>query len=237
MFPPQSRFLAQALACCALSAVSLAQTPCLDWNEAFGGSTSVSDTIYAAAYLDVGEGPSLYVGGSFAFAGSDAALRVARWTGTHWSPLGSGLMGVVRSLVAFDDGSGLALYAGGDFLGQVAKWDGTSWSMVGGGFTVSGFGTANVRALAVFDEGSGPALFATGSFAAAGGVPCNGIARWDGSAWSALGSGLAGPAPQGIALGVFDDGTGAALYAGGDFTSAGGVAASCIARWNGAQWS
>jgi hypothetical protein len=36
---------------------------------------------------------------------------------------------------------------------------------------------------------------------------------------------------------VYDDGSGAALYAGGTFTSAGGVAASRVARWNGVSWS
>jgi hypothetical protein len=36
---------------------------------------------------------------------------------------------------------------------------------------------------------------------------------------------------------VFDDGGGPALYAGGYFGTAGGVAASRIARWDGASWS
>jgi hypothetical protein len=41
------------------------------------------------------------------------------------------------------------------------------------------------------------------------------------------------------ALAAFDDGGGAgpALYAGGTFTTAGGVAASYIARWDGTSWS
>ncbi len=38
-------------------------------------------------------------------------------------------------------------------------------------------------------------------------------------------------------MAVFDDGNGPALYAGGQFASAGGVAASNIARWDGEQWS
>ena len=51
----------------------------------------------------------------------------------------------------------------------------------------------------------------------------NGVARWDGSAWSAL----SGPSGTGVerlvyALAVFDDGSGPALYAGGYFTTAGG---------------
>src|SRR5260370_3140114 len=39
------------------------------------------------------------------------------------------------------------------------------------------------------------------------------------------------------ALTVFDDGTGPALYAGGEFTTAGDVVANRIAKWNGTQWS
>jgi hypothetical protein len=39
------------------------------------------------------------------------------------------------------------------------------------------------------------------------------------------------------ALGVYDDGAGPALYAGGNFTSAGGAAANYIARWDGSSWS
>ena len=39
------------------------------------------------------------------------------------------------------------------------------------------------------------------------------------------------------ALAVFDDGSGPALYAGGGFSSAGGVPANRIARWDGSRWS
>jgi hypothetical protein len=39
------------------------------------------------------------------------------------------------------------------------------------------------------------------------------------------------------ALTVFNDGGGPALYAGGSFTTAGGVAAISIAKWNGSSWS
>jgi hypothetical protein len=39
------------------------------------------------------------------------------------------------------------------------------------------------------------------------------------------------------ALTVFDGGSGSALYAGGNFTNAGGVAASSIAMWDGSSWA
>jgi len=87
----------------------------------------------------------------------------------------------------------------------------------------------DVRALAVFDDGSGPALYAGGSFTRAGGGAANGIARWDGSGWSALGSGV-GPSGRIVdALTVFDDGSGPALCVGGSFTLAGGATAFRIA--------
>jgi hypothetical protein len=70
----------------------------------------------------------------------------------------------------------------------------------------------------------------------------NGVAKWDGLSWSALGGGVSGSLgvfsfPIVEALAVFHDGGGAALYAGGSFTTAGGIPAANIARWNGTTWS
>jgi hypothetical protein len=72
---------------------------------------------------------------------------------------------------------------------------------------------------------------AGGEFTTAGGVAANRIARWNGSSWSALGSGMNGSV---TALTVLPNGD---LVAGGSFTSAGGVAANRIARWSGSNWS
>jgi hypothetical protein len=69
----------------------------------------------------------------------------------------------------------------------------------------------------------------------AGNVRANYIAKWDGTQWSPLGSGTNGPSVT--SLTVFDDGNGPALYAGGTFTTAGGVPANGIAKRNGSQWS
>ena len=59
----------------------------------------------------------------------------------------------------------------------------------------------------------------------AGGVTVNNIARWDGTNWSAIGSGVNGFV-NGIAV------SGNTLYAGGFFTSAGGSAANYAAMAN-----
>lgn len=153
-------------------------------------------------------------------------------------------------MVEFDDGSGPALYVGGTFVTAggvaatgIARWDGASWSAVGDGITlgVADF-TSGVYALEIFDDGSGPALYAAGKFAAAGGVTVDGVARWDGTSWAALGEVEAGGAPSPLtpfivrALEVFDDGTGPALYAGGVFTEAGVASSTRLARWDGQRW-
>jgi hypothetical protein len=93
----------------------------------------------------------------------------------------------------------------------------------------------SIVALAVFDDGNGPKLYAGGFFHQAGGLPAEGIACWDGTSWQALGAGLSGGAVW--ALAVFDDGTGPALFAGGSFTSAGGLPAAGLARWDGSTWT
>src|SRR6185503_15994693 len=95
----------------------------------------------------------------------------------------------------------------------------------------------SVYSLATYDDGSGPALFVGGSLTTAGGIDASRIAKWDGTRWSAVGGGVSGGALGPLhewvkALAVYDDGGGPALYVGGTFTSAGGVAAKGIARWN-----
>lgn len=124
---------------------------------------------------------------------------------------------------------------------RIAKWDGEAWSALAG---PNGVGlNAQAYALAVFDDGNGPALYAGGSFSLAGGIEAGRIAKWDGARWSPV----AGPqgwegvtgvsSPEVVALAVFDDGTGPALYVGGDFTIVAGVQATGIARWDGSVWS
>jgi hypothetical protein len=117
--------------------------------------------------------------------------------------------------------------AGGIAATNIAKWDGSSWSAPGSG--ISGppdypYYGGSVSALAV----SGGDVYAGGIFTTAGGGAANGIAKWDGNSWSALGSGIRVDLryPPVSALAV----SGSELYAGGNFTTAGGKVSAYVAR-------
>jgi len=73
-------------------------------------------------------------------------------------------------------------------------------------------------------------LYVGGALRACGDVAASTVARWDGSAWHALGSGTDNTV---FALAVAGNGD---VYAAGSFSYAGGVAASGIARWDGSAW-
>jgi hypothetical protein len=83
---------------------------------------------------------------------------------------------------------------------------------------------------------SGANLYAGGHFTTAGGNAANYIAQWNGSSWSPLGSGLGMPYPYNPYVEALAA-SGNTLYAGGEFTTAGGHLAHYIAQWNGSRWS
>jgi len=67
----------------------------------------------------------------------------------------------------------------------------------------------------------------------AGGGAANRIAKWDGSSWSALGSGIGGGFVNGDPLSVRALAvSGTNLYAGGNFTTAGGKVSAYAAKAN-----
>src|SRR5262245_36356876 len=190
-----------------------------------------TDGAVNAAVLD--DSGNLYIGGYFTVAGGVVVNFIAKWNGSSWSALGSGLNGTVSALAV----SGNDLYVGGYFtrainsggstvtVNRIAKWDGSTWSALGSGMNYA------VLALAASTNG----LYAAGVFTVAGGATANQIARWDGNNWSALGSGVNSTV---YALAA----SGRDLYAGGTFTTAtnsGGqtITVNRIAKWDGNRWS
>ena len=208
--------------------------------------------VKALAVFDDGSGPALFAGGTFTAAGSTPVTRIAKWNGSAWSAVGNGLNNAVNALCVYDDGTGPALYAGGAFtvalgnvpannvvVNRIAKWDGAAWSAVSANAVPADRGfDGPVNALATFDDGAGEALYAGGLFSTADLSLASNIASWDGTAWQAAGTGVN---DQIWSLALFDiDFTGPidpVLAAGGDFTLAGGVAASRVATWSGTAWS
>ena len=69
----------------------------------------------------------------------------------------------------------------------------------------------------MYDDGSGPALYVGGVFTVAGGLTARHIARWDGSNWAVLWTGVESTSVN--ALAVFGSPIGQSLYVGGNFRS------------------
>jgi hypothetical protein len=214
--------------------IALAQSCQSEWSGL--STTGPNDKAGEAVVFDDGSGPALFVGGRFTTVGSNSIVGIAKWDGQAWSNVGG--VTDVRGLVVFNDGTGDALYAAGLANGQIGvfKWDGQSWSLVGG----HGFDGA-IEAVISFDDGSGPALYVGGDFRTVSQVGGDSftawhIARWNGTSWSTVGSGLGGQYPGVYDLAVFDEGQGAGpqLFACGDFPANGSP--SQIAKWDGAFW-
>lgn len=186
---------------------------------------------------------TLYAAGDVVRAADGSAdIGVVKWNGTTWSSLefknnakkDYTQSKYITALTVAPDGT---LYVGGEFTtaggvsaNHIAKWSGNTWSSLGTGMNANKDSGLPVFALAVASDGT---LYAGGNFHTAGGVNANNIAKWNGTVWSSVGSGM--DTKGGVsALAVAPDGC---LYAGGGFVTAGGVKANCVARWNGTTWT
>lgn len=198
--------------------------------EALGSGLGDPIQVNAIAILSSGD---IVAGGQFVTAGGVTANNIARWNGSAWFPLGSGMSSAdgntsaVYSLAALSNGDlvagGLFTNAGGVTVNNIARWNGNTWSEFGEGLRATA-----VVAMAVLPNGE---LVAGGERINQGGGTINNIAHWNGNRWSALGAGMNGYVR---ALKVLPDGS---LVAGGTFTTVGGTTVNRIARWNGINWS
>jgi trimeric autotransporter adhesin len=186
-------------------------------NISDGTATALGTGIVGVVYsIVIDSNGVVYAGGVFSGAGGVAnTVNIAKWNGTAWSALATGLTGGVGvgvySLAFSPNG---VLYIGGGFTDAsypyLCKWNGTAFSAVG---TASDIG--NIVFALTFDATGW--LYVGGQFTNAGGVPnADYIAKWSGSKWESLGTGT-NNAVRNI---VVNSGK---VYVGGLFTAAGGL--------------
>ncbi|MCU0863392.1 MAG: hypothetical protein MUC36_06355 [Planctomycetes bacterium] len=216
---------------CALAAPLAAQPPCSSSFAPAAALAGADGDVYLSQPWDPdGTGPLpelLVLGGKFRTAGNLACSNVAAYepsTGT-WLALGNGLPGDLTALAA--DGTGRLVAA---TLGSlVFEWNGSSWVQLGPQLGNTFF--IGVSAVALLATGE---VIAGGTFQGIGGAPIHGIARWNGTAWLAMGNPttpfLLGSVERLQRLPNGD------LIAAGLFLQIGGVNCDRIARFDGSQW-
>src|SRR6476661_40525 len=190
--------------------------------------TGSNGSVYALAVDASGD---LYVGGNFTQVNSTTARNLAKVSSGFVTGVGGGTNGSVTALAVDPNG---ALFGGGSFsqvqgsiaVGRIAKWDGTAWNTLAQGMSnPSSF--ASIYTLLADNIGN---VYAGGFFSQAGTTAANNIAKWNGTAWTALGAGSNGDV-RSLAR------NGSTIYAGGSFPQMDGATVSNVAKWNGTAWS
>jgi hypothetical protein len=151
----------------------------------------------------------LIAGGAIATLGGVSVHNIARWNGARWDSLGSGFDGVVEALVTYQGSlyaGGAFTHAGRDSVPGLARWDGDRWVAIPGA-------PGDIREMVVYqgDLVTGPEPL-----------------RWNGSAWSRLGSvELWGV----LAFGLYRNELVVSGFRLDDFRWVG------LSTWNGSRWS
>ena len=193
------------------------------------GAATETATNRAVRALAMGGDGALYAGGDFsAIGGVGIGNAVARWDGTSWTALRTGVEGPVFAIAVV----GPDVFVGGDFdgaagttLGNVARWNGSDWAPMGLGASGPVYalapGAGGIVAGGAFDRMIGAAEETAR------------IARWDGTAWQPLGGGVIGTYDEVRALAI----SGSDIYAGGTFRVATAEGdAHNVAHWDGSAW-
>lgn len=174
----------------------------------------------------------MYVGGCFASLDGVPVNFIARWDGAQWQTLGSGVSPPIVDVITPHNGE---LYVGGDFdtagntdARGLAMWNGNQWYKLTSAPPNGDFGN-NVFALTFFQDD----LYIGGPFDGTISVPIQhlgGIGRLETfQTWDNMDGGVNGLVSG---LAVFDN----ELIIVGSFTTAGGLDAFNITRWDGEAW-
>jgi chitodextrinase len=144
-------------------------------------------------------GSDVYIGGYFTSVDGVSANRIAKWNGSSWSAVGSGLNNIPYSMVVADGVlyvSGTFTNAGGVAVNYVARWDGATWYAAGSGIPTWGYSLANVSG--------------TVYVGARNNTYDGNLFRWNGSSWVNV-----SPTVNGSVYAIAAQGTD--LLVGGDF--------------------
>lgn len=218
------------------------------------GEGSLNNWVFSVAV----SGSDVYVGGWFTDVNNNgvvlsAADYIVKWDGVNWSALGSNGAGggSLNGFVNAIEINGSNIYVGGSFTNvnnnglvlnsadYIARWDGVNWTALGN----NGSGDGSIVCCDVMAiETSGNNVYVGGNFMNVNNInAADGIAKWDGANWSALGSDGLGDGSINSwvdAIAVI----GSDVYVGGPFDDVnnnGAVlnAADFIAKWDGTNWS
>lgn len=175
----------------------------------------------------------LVIGGAAGAAPQNALLTL--WDGTAWTTFSDEFEGAAAPVIFAAESFGGNLYFAGRFdrirmpdgnggtvvteSRNLMGFNGTSFFSVGGGVIRLNSLTGMGMSLKTFNDGTGDALYIGGTFnrSADGTIVLPGVARWDGTTLTPVGQGF--PISQVRSLEVYNDGTGAALFAAGTFTA------------------
>ncbi|MEM8534612.1 MAG: hypothetical protein AAGF95_27460 [Chloroflexota bacterium] len=229
----------------AIAGIARWDTQSEEWFPVGNGSGPRDDIDSTEVSAITAIGDDIYIGGEFVEVDGVQALNLARWDGTAWTAVGDGLerqdtgnLGEVFDLAATADGS---LVVGGSFthaydspeataleVNHITIWNPqtSSFASLNGGVADDDIGAPDVYTIAV----DGNNIYIGGDFTQAGDRIVNYIARWDGTSWNSLGSGMNSV----VASLAFHNGI---LYAGGRFGGAGEANAHRVARWDGTAWT
>lgn len=197
------------------------------------GTNAIVRCITATSDPDI-----IYIGGDFTTAGGASCNYIAKYTistDTFTSVGTGGMNGAVYALAVDADDN---LYACGDFTSaggvsanRVARWNGTAWNALGSGISATGY-VSSYMSMLVSSSGD---LYLGGYYTRVGNVYAYGIAKWNGTAWFALGTGLSGGSD--IQVHLIREFANGKIYVVGDFDNV-DILEDCygVAVWNGSTW-
>lgn len=183
------------------------------------GRLAREEVVYALGSFRGG----LIAGGVFLQTGGREVANIARWDGAEWCPLGDGLDGEVHALAEYRGrliAGGTFTEAGDETVNHIAAWDGTRWHPLASRLSLEPGVARWVYALDTEED----ALLVGGCFLFVGSEEAEFIARWNGTAWRPVMTGLD------HCVKAFARFRGA-IYVGGDFDRAGLRGTRFLARW------